>query len=332
MRDIDALSRRCKIYQLKRVVKFVIFPIVLLFAIGWSGWIVFDSSKNSTVHIEEKKTIEKKVIKDEVVLKSSTEQVSVVKQTKKSSSTSDKKKRFVSGVKVIQFVASSKKYFNTLKEEKKKFEQMGFSCYIKDSNDGFIKLRCLIPENFKQVSKVLKSRGIDFFLPTEEKEYLEKLSLKTSNISSLYVPKLEEKKVIKRDKKIAKEDTEKEIVKKTYSTETTPNENRVSSLIATKKATIDELISQYTHRPGFTRAIMIARAFYNKKEFKNAAKWAKRANSLDREREEGWILYAKSVNALGQRERAIKILKVYLNFKSSEEARKLLMQLERGMR
>jgi len=290
MRDLDALSRRCKIYLLKRFAKFTIVPLALFIAIGGGLWKVYNSSSKS----------------GEVVLPKSLVKQKEVKPVKRNN-LSPKKESIVSGVKVIQFVANSKKYQNTLLDEKKRFEQMGFSCYIKDGNDGFIRLRCLIPKNFRQISKVLKSKGIDFFLPTESKEFLEQLNLKDSNIVNIPIPNVPTNS-IKTDKVV----------------------ERTSSLIASKKATIDELINQYTNRPGFSRAIMIAKAYYDKKDYKNAAKWAKKANSINRKREEGWILYAKAVNALGQKERAVKILKVYLNFKSSKKVEKLLMQLKKA--
>ena len=303
MRDIDALSRRCKIYRLKRMIKFIL-PLFFVIAIGWISWEEFSSSENSITQAKEQKRIsakQKKIDKSSVKPVLKNDKPLVVK-----------KKYPKSGVRVIQFIASSRGYYDNLVGEKKRFEKMGFSCYIKDYSDGFFKLRCLIPENFKQVEKMLKKRGIDFFLPTESKEFLKQLNLKKSNMKN-----------IKKTEVPAPKEKKTEIVDKTY---------RTSSLIASKKATIEELISQFTHRPGFSRAIMIAKAYYNKKDFKNAAKWAKKANSIDREREEGWVLYAKSINALGQKERAVKILKIYLSFKPSEEARKLLMQFKRGIR
>ena len=311
MRDIDALSRRCKIYRLKRMIKFIL-PLFLVIAIGLFGLKKLGSSKESSIQTKEQNSIYVEHVKIdkssvEPVSKNNNKSLVVKKKHPKSSAVKIK-----SGVRVIQFIASSRGYYDNLAGKKKRFEKMGFSCYIKDYSDGFFKLRCLIPENFKQVEKMLKKRGIDFFLPTESKEFLKQLNLKKSNMKNIKkteVPTPKEKKT--------------EIVDKTY---------RTSSLIASKKATIEELISQFTHRPGFSRAIMIAKAYYNKKDFKNAAKWAKKANSIDREREEGWVLYAKSINALGQKERAVKILKIYLSFKSSEEVRKLLMQFERGIR
>ncbi|HIP14517.1 MAG TPA: hypothetical protein EYG74_03400 [Sulfurimonas autotrophica] len=310
MRDIDALSRRCKIYRLKRMIKFIL-PLFLVIAIGLFGLKKLGSSKESSIQTKEQNSIYVEHVKIdkssvEPVSKNNNKSLVVKKKHPKSSAVKIK-----SGVRVIQFIASSRGYYNNLAGEKKRFEKMGFSCYIKDDSDGFFKLRCLIPENFKQVEKMLKKRGIDFFLPTESKEFLKQLNLK-KRVSNSTTPVL---------KKTSKKESKKEEVS-----------HITSSLITTKKATIKELIDQYNDRPGFSRAIMIAKAYYNKKDFKNAAKWAKKANSIDREREEGWVLYAKSINALGQKERAVKILKIYLSFKSSEEVRKLLMQFERGMR
>jgi hypothetical protein len=324
MRDLDELSRRCKIYYLKRVIKYLLSPLILIFFIGWIGFEVIDSSKES----KKVDVVQKRVVKENrSVENNGTKHINKEKRVEKKSSTTYKKNRITRGVKVIQFIASSKRYNRNLEKDKRKFEQMGFSCYIKDDNDGFIKLRCLIPENFKEVGKILKNRGIDFFLPIEDKEYLERLNLKRSNISNLYIskPKFKDKEInreVKRERKST-------FTINNSADSSISNRDRGSSLIASKKATVDELIEQYNNRPDFTRAIMIARAYYKKGDFKNSAKWAKKANSINHEREEGWILYAKSAYALGQKKRAIKILKVYLNFKSSEKARKLLMKFNK---
>ena len=314
MPDLELLSRKCKKYRIKRFLKYSL-PILLLLAL--ISLFEFRNFLDKKSIEENQKMVAIKI--DNNMTKNSANRVDKPKE--KSIKRVKKATVYNDGVKVIQFLAVSKGGKETLSSEKRRFESMGFSCYIKKDSDEYFKLRCLIPKNFSEIKKILKDKKIDFFLPTESKEFLEQLNLKTNNISSIM------NRPIKKKNSITKLETPIK-VEETLKLE----RDQTPSLIASKKATLEELIKQFSHRPGFSRAIMISRTFYNRKDFKNAAKWAKKANSLDREREEGWILYAKSIYALGDKERAIKILKLYLSFKSSREARKLMMQFERGMR
>lgn len=305
MPDIDELSKRCKVYRLKSILKYIFLPFILLLIVVYVSYYFYenkiDNFKKSndlnstviTINEIKKEKIEKKEVEKKLLL--------------------PVKKESYSSIKVLQFTAVAKRNFSVLKKKRKIVENMGFSCYIKE-DDRLFRLRCLIPDNFKDVKKLLNNKKIDFFITAENEKFLNELNLKRSIVkidnTIKEIKKAKSKKVedIKHNKII------------------TPQS---SSILASKKATIDELIKQYFNRPSFSRAIMISREFFNKEDFKNAAKWAKKANYIDREREEGWILYAKSIDALGQRDKAIKSLEIFLSFKNSDSARKLLKQLKR---
>jgi tetratricopeptide (TPR) repeat protein len=80
----------------------------------------------------------------------------------------------------------------------------------------------------------------------------------------------------------------------------------------------------YQRSPKFETALGIARDFYTKEDYSQAATWAKKANQMNREAEEAWLLYAKSYYAQGKKNEAIGVLELYLNYKDSKAASDLI--------
>jgi len=294
MPDIDELSKRCRVYRLKMVFKYILLPFILLLIIVYTGYYFYEKK---IYNFKKSNDVNSTVITKKEVKKEKIETKKVEKRL-----LSTKKESYS---KVLQFTAVAKNNFSILKKKRKIVENMGFSCYVKE-DDKLFRLRCLIPDNFKDVKKFLDKKKIDFFITVENEKFLKELNLKQSIVK---VDNTTVDKAVKESKK--------------------NRDIKSINILARKRATTDELIKQYFNRPSFSRAIMISKAFFNKKDFENAAKWAKKANSIDREREEGWLLYAKSVDAMGQRDKAIKSLEIFLSFKSSESAKKLLKQLRR---
>lgn len=80
----------------------------------------------------------------------------------------------------------------------------------------------------------------------------------------------------------------------------------------------------YQRAPKFETALAIARDLYTKENYVEAAVWAKKANQMNREAEEAWLLYAKSYYAQGKKSEAIAVLELYLNYKDSKAAAELI--------
>lgn len=89
---------------------------------------------------------------------------------------------------------------------------------------------------------------------------------------------------------------------------------------------IEDWIEKYNHKKSYALAIYISKQYYFDNDYKQAGIWAKRANQLDRNQEEAWLLYAKSVYALDNREKAVRILNIYLQYKKSSKAEFLLSE------
>ena len=100
--------------------------------------------------------------------------------------------------------------------------------------------------------------------------------------------------------------------------------NRLFSVQTSTQTTTADYVAAYRSNPKFETALIIARDFYAQENFVDAAIWAKKANQLNREAEEAWLLYAKSYYAQGRKSEAINILELYLNYKDSKAASELV--------
>ena len=98
--------------------------------------------------------------------------------------------------------------------------------------------------------------------------------------------------------------------------------------IETKPSNINELKKLFQKRKSYTVAVTIARSYFKKGDYKSALKWAKQANTLDAQKEESWLLYAKSLYHLGEKKSAIKLLHFYLKFQNSSKVEELLHKWE----
>ena len=89
---------------------------------------------------------------------------------------------------------------------------------------------------------------------------------------------------------------------------------------------LESWIEKYNQKKSYALAIYIAKQYYFDSEYGNASIWAKRANQLDRNKEEAWLYYAQSLYALGEREKAKRILNILLQYKESTKAELLLSE------
>lgn len=104
------------------------------------------------------------------------------------------------------------------------------------------------------------------------------------------------------------------------------NVEKVYFSVANEDKSLEEWEQKYNKKKSYSIAIYIAKEYYQKEDFKDAGIWAKRANQHDRNKEDAWILYAKSVFALGDKEKAKKILNIFLQYKDSAKTELLLSE------
>jgi hypothetical protein len=105
-------------------------------------------------------------------------------------------------------------------------------------------------------------------------------------------------------------------------------------LVISKKQTnntLEYLIERFNQTRDPKLASYIAQSFYKKGNYEETVRWAIIANSIEPASEESWILFAKAKVNLGQKEDAIKALKIYLNQYSSRKVKSYLQTLETGL-
>ena len=75
-------------------------------------------------------------------------------------------------------------------------------------------------------------------------------------------------------------------------------------------------------------AMLLAKAYYAKKEYSKSEEWALRANKLNNKLDESWLLFAKSKVKLGKRNEALKILVSYYQKSHSPKAKLLIEKIK----
>ncbi len=196
-------------------------------------------------------------------------------------------------------------YHTRLQKFQKNLESKGFHCFIVQksmSSHNALMLRCNESTSKKALKPWLeyaRSLGIDAYIVNSDcRHKIDRL---------LQLPKRSKK------SKVAVENEKKKIKKE-------------DSLLKSKPTTIEELRQTYQQRPNYRLALQIARNYYEMGRYDQAIEWAKKANRLDRMKDEAWILYAKSLYKKGNKDKAIRLLEFFLKFKDSSKARKLLRE------
>lgn len=110
-----------------------------------------------------------------------------------------------------------------------------------------------------------------------------------------------------------------------------PIQQQSESVLKVKsgKISVDEMIQRYDRQPSYDLALRIATLFYENEDYVQASKWGRRANGLDREGEAAWIIYAKAQYGAGFKEEAMGVLRLFLEYKNSQEALGLLKNWEK---
>ncbi|SMC09630.1 tetratricopeptide repeat protein [Nitratiruptor tergarcus] len=102
--------------------------------------------------------------------------------------------------------------------------------------------------------------------------------------------------------------------------------------IETQTLSLKEMIRNFKKRPSAPLALLIAKKYFTKGEYKHALEWSIKSNELDKNLEESWILFAKSAYRIGDKKRAIKALQIIIRKNNSKEAKRLLRKISRGQK
>ncbi len=306
MLDFERLERRCKKYRLKRYIPIIILIFLIVFIFIYMG----DFSKKSYV---EKKTVEfneskkSELIKKEPNIENRTQKID--KRVRKEKSANSEKKCYA-----LQFLESRKKYLSDIKKIEENLESYGLECYLRfgsiDSDKVY--LRCNRVKNYEDLSRFIdlaKEKNLDYFVVRESCEQLKKIKDVKEEKDAI----IEEKNIsLKSARKGEKKDSD--------------NLEEKRNILNIKEPSIKDLEELFQKRKTYKLAIKISKYYFEKRDYRKSLEWAKTANKIDNESEESWLLYAKSLYHLGDKESAIELLRVYLKFKHSKDAVKLLEQ------
>ena len=290
MHNFDDLQKRCKKYRVKQALKYILVIFVLLLAMALYLSSIIDTKPPLKAKAVVKNSLKKPPIQE---AKRTTAIQTKIVQKKHPSITTKKYS--------LQFLVASKKHIKLIKRKKKLLESLGFKeCKLVQLDN--IHLVCNESNGFKALESYIelaKRNHIDYYVVTRN--------------SNTQKTKEEKKKEKKHEKK-----KEKQI------------EKSPTPLLKVQNTNIQQLQKKFTQAPNYNIAIIIARSYYKKGAFKNAVIWAKKANRLDKSDAESWIIYAKSLYALGQDEKARQLVHIYLQYENSEEVDKLLQNWERN--
>ena len=195
---------------------------------------------------------------------------------------------------------------------KKRLEQKGLSCYIKlDDNNHYLFVRCNAAYTQNELLPLLqRSKKEDVMIVKEECRFV---ASKPTSPKSL--PKQ------KKQPPLPKIATKSTISKQT-------DTSKLSLILEAKPLSLKKLQQLFAQRHSYELALQIAHIYLQKKNYAKALEWAKKANSIDREKEGAWIAYAKALYGLGKKQKAKRLLQIYLDFKESQKVKNVLKEMQ----
>ncbi len=107
-------------------------------------------------------------------------------------------------------------------------------------------------------------------------------------------------------------------------------EHKEVQKVEAKKVENSENIISSTELPPFDICIAMANKYYQNKEYKKALEWAKKANLQNKEAPDSWIITAKILYATGNKEKAIRILKIYNEYNPTPSVKALIEKMQKG--
>ena len=132
--------------------------------------------------------------------------------------------------------------------------------------------------------------------------------------------------------------TPKELGKMKQATPSKVNRNTPKEVHKTKKMHFtstsvnygEKIKSKFANSNNARDALLLAKLYYKKQNFKEAEMWALRANKLNTKLEESWFMFAKSKVKLGKKQEALKILVTYYKKNHSSKAKHLIQAIKGG--
>jgi len=198
---------------------------------------------------------------------------------------------FLAIITTVTIIVFIKKNVNNSNKNSFKEENISFRQVSKEKNSSVKKIKTIVKKEHKD-KKNIKKRIVEelkFILPDVE------------NIKILDIKKNEnnQSNFIKKIKKENKTVTEKPLF----------NLKEVSL----DKQDITLLIKSFNQNPDYDLAITIAKYYLNHNNLNQAQIWALKANNLNPEKPDSWLIFANILQKENKIQKAIEVLKVYKN-------------------
>ncbi|MDD5156552.1 hypothetical protein [Sulfurimonas sp.] len=114
--------------------------------------------------------------------------------------------------------------------------------------------------------------------------------------------------------------------------QTTKIENKASEKITINKenSDIQDVIKRFNINKNPALSLFIAKKYYQLADYEHSYNYALTTNGIDSNIDESWIIFAKSLVKLNQREKAIQTLEQYVSSTKSQNAKIFLDDLKSG--
>lgn len=307
MYDLDALRSRCRRYHLKRLLPVVSVAVLLFAAVVAYLYPTHREQKVQTPPSPARaktQTPNKPTAKKALAPK---RQQTPQQPSQTAPAPADGK------CYELQFASTKREYAAYLKPQKKRLESLGFECFYHYKK--YAMLRCDKTRDKKRLLESIqkaKAHNLDYIVISKA-QCDQAGEAEKKSPQDIEPPKRDHSRTQKRKTR-----------KRPPSAATQPP----SSTIEMKRSSINELEEIFKNRPSYSIALAIARNHFKNGDYENSLKWAKEANTLDREKEDAWIIYAKSLYNLDKRESAKQVLAFYLKFQNSQQVQELLQKWE----
>jgi len=290
MFDLDQLYKKYLIYRFKKLLPL----LMLLFISVFAGYYFYSTQFVSSV---ERKEIQKE--SQETEQKTQTQKKEPLKRKKEPLA----EKNFSKQQYYYKFFTLSVREKNNayIKKMQKRYKKLGLECNVEEQNN-YLNLVCGVTnryEEYLKIKHILQQNHIKYYVVKKRPEDIEKK--KKVEVSQSH------KKSIKLQEAVQSERKKSSVTKITHT-----------------DVDIKQLQKKFSQHKNYALAIRIAKEYYSQKEYQQSLTWSKKANTLDRKETESWIYYAKSLYALGEKEKAIKVLKLYKRFASSKKVDRIL--------
>jgi len=99
---------------------------------------------------------------------------------------------------------------------------------------------------------------------------------------------------------------------------------------SSSKNYIETMKNKFSKSKNSRDALLLAKAFYRKRNYKESETWALEANKLDSNLDESWIIFAQSKAKLRKKSEAINILAMYYKRTKSPKVKAVLEKIKMG--